>query len=85
VLVSYEDLLMSPHATVRKIAQALSIDLAGVERCLSGNEFRVGPLFHGNRIRLKPVITLESRGGERRRLTWRERITRALSRPFYAP
>lgn len=84
VVVSYEDLLMNPHATVRKIAQALNIDLAGVERCLSGNEFRVGPLFHGNRIRLKPVIRLESPRGDRRSLTWREKITRILSRLFYA-
>jgi len=85
VVVSYEDLLRDPRATVRNIAQALKLDLAGVERCLSANEFRVGPLFHGNRIRLKPVITLERPRGERRRLTWRERITRVLSRPFYAP
>jgi hypothetical protein len=85
VVVSYEDLLTDPRATVRKIAEALNLDLAGVERCLSANEFQVGPLFHGNRIRLKPVIRLERPGGERRTLTWRERITRVLSRPFYAP
>jgi hypothetical protein len=85
VVVSYEHLLIDPHATVRKIAQALNIDLAGVERCLPVNEFRVGPLFHGNRIRLKPVITLESYRGESHRLTWRERMTRILNRPFYAP
>ena len=83
VTVSYEDLLLEPHATVRKIARALKLDLAGVERCLSANEFRVGPLFHGNRIRLKPAITLESHRGASRRLTWREKITRVLSRPFY--
>jgi hypothetical protein len=82
VAVSYEDLLTNPHATVRKIAQALKLDLAGVERCLSANEFRVGPLFHGNRIRLKPVIALERPRGEPRSLTWREKITRILSRPF---
>jgi hypothetical protein len=85
VVVSYEDLLMDPRATIRKIAMALNLDLAGVERCLSANEFQVGPLFHGNRIRLKPLIRLEPPRGERRRLTWRERITRVLSRPFYAP
>ena len=84
VVVSYEDLLMNPHATVRNIGQALNIDLAGVERCLSGNEFRVGPLFHGNRIRLKPVIRLERPRGESRSLTWREKITRILGRLFYA-
>jgi hypothetical protein len=84
VLVSYEDLLTNPQATLRKIAHALDIDLAGVERCLSANEFRVGPLFHGNRIRLKPVIRLESPRGERRGLTWRDKITRVLTRLFYA-
>jgi hypothetical protein len=84
VVVSYESLLIDPRATVRKIGQALNIELAGVERCLSANEFRVGPLFHGNRIRLKPAIRLESHRGERQRLTWRERITRLLNRPFYA-
>lgn len=84
VVVSYEQLLMDPRATVRKIAQALNIDLAGVERCLSANEFRVGPLFHGNRIRLQPAIRLESHRGASHRLTWRERITRIVNRPFYA-
>ena len=85
VVVSYEHLLIDPRATVRKIAQALNIDLAGVQRCLSGNEFRVGPLFHGNRIRLKRVISLERYRRGRQRLTWRERITRILNRPCYAP
>jgi len=84
VVVSYEELLGDPQATLRKIAQGLNIDLSGVEACLSANEFRVGPLFHGNRIRLKPVIALESYRGARRSLTWREKLIRILNRPFYA-
>lgn len=84
VLVSYEDLLMHPRATVRNIARALNLDLAGVERCLSANQFRVGPLFHGNRIRLKPAIALERPRDDARRMTWRDKITRVLGRLFYA-
>jgi Sulfotransferase family len=83
VAVSYEHLLTDPRAAVRAIAQALDLDAAGVERCLAANEFRVGPLFHGNRIRLKRTIQLESHR-ETRRLTWREKMTRWLNRPFYA-
>ena len=83
--VSYEHLLSDPRGAVRKIAQALELDAAGVERCLPANEFRVGPLFHGNRIRLKHVIRLEGHRGEAQRLTWREKLTRWLNRPFYAP
>ena len=84
VAVSYEELLGDPRATLRKIAQGLNLDLSGAERCLSTNEFRVGPLFHGNRIRLQPVIALETQSGARRRLTWREKLIRILNRPFYA-
>ena len=84
VAVSYEELLGEPRATLRKIARGLHIDLSGAERCLSTNEFRVGPLFHGNRIRLKPAIALESYSGARRRLTLREKLIRILNRPFYA-
>ena len=84
VAVSYEHLLIDPRGAVRKIAHALDIDAAGVERCLAANEFRVGPLFHGNRIRLQPAIKLETYRGATRRLTWREKITRWLNRPFYA-
>ena len=82
--VSYEDLLADPQATLSKIARALHIDLAGAKRCVSANELLVGPLFHGNRIRLKRAITLEKHRGEPRSLTWREKITRVLGRPFYA-
>jgi hypothetical protein len=84
VALSYEELLRDPQAALRKIAQGLHLELAGVERCLSANEFRVGPLFHGNRIRLKPAIALESERGARRRLSWREKLIRILNRPFYA-
>ena len=84
VALSYEQLLVDPRAALRRIAQAVDVDVAGVERCLAANEFRVGPLFHGNRIRLERAIKLESQRGATHRLTWREKITRWLNRPFYA-
>jgi len=56
-LVSYEDILQSPVATLTRIESELNINLNNSKKLIEENEpLKVGLLFDGNRLRLEKEI-----------------------------
>ncbi len=82
IRIKYEDLIASPVQTLSSIEKKLGIDLSNSkEKIMQKTPLNTGPMFDGNRIRLKDQVTLKND------ITWKKGIlpflSRLLNSPFY--
>ncbi len=85
VSISYEELVDSPKQCIERLESGLAEDLSGVLEAVAENRFNVGPLFDGNRIRLKTTLSLESAASSERTLSLKGRLSRLLNWPLTRP
>lgn len=81
--INYEDFVNDPKITITKISKDLEIPLDAVfDKLKNGEGFAPGPMFDGNRIRLKKSIQLKSTNPPKVK-SFIDFLARWINKPFY--
>jgi len=82
--ISYDDLLQSPVAALKKIESELNIDLDNSKKLIEKNEpLKVGLLFDGNRLRLENEIVFRKGDAETKPKKMSDRFFYGLHKLFW--
>jgi len=83
MIIKYEELIQNPLQTLMDIEKILDLSFDLLKDKIKNNEeIKVGNLFDGNRIRLKPTILLQSKGSSENKKLW-DLITLLVNYPVY--
>lgn len=59
--IRFEELIEEPGVTIAKVEKELGIELLGLQQKIENRDWlKPGPLFDGNRLRLKPELQLQN-------------------------